>query len=93
MRAGKVVENRWFRIYLYKSAGHTARLGLAIGKRVMFTATTRNFAKRLIRETFRREISFEFPLDVIVYVKRPLSPKASAKGRRALVELLKADQP
>jgi len=84
--------NKWFVIYVRKNESSFARLGIIASKRIMPKAVSRNFAKRLIREAFRRGFSARCTLDVVVHAKRLINPENSAEGRLALVQLLQAVQ-
>lgn len=84
--------NKWFAVYVRKNESGFARLGIIASKKTMPKAVSRNFAKRLIREAFRRGISAEYALDIVVRAKRQINPENSAEGRLALVQLLQAVQ-
>jgi ribonuclease P protein component len=57
------------------------RLGLAIGRKVVHAAVTRNRLKRLIRESFRRHQRTLGHLDIVVWVRKDLvDPVATAFG-------------
>lgn len=84
--------NKWFVVYVQKNEEGIARLGVIASKRIMPKAVSRNFAKRLIRDIFRRSLSSDHALDVVVRAKRLLDPKTSKEGRLALVQLLQTVQ-
>ena len=84
--------NKWFVIYVRKNESGFARLGIIVSKRIMPKAVSRNLAKRLIREAFRRGFSAGCTLDVVVHAKRQISPENSVEGRFALVQILQAVQ-
>lgn len=84
--------NKWFVVYVRKNESGFARLGIVASKRTMPKAVSRNLAKRLIREAFRRGFLAGCALDVIVRAKRQINPENSAEGRLALVQLLQAVQ-
>lgn len=84
--------NKWFAVYVQKNKENIARLGVIASKRTMPKAVSRNFAKRLIRETFRKNFSALCALDIVVRAKRPLNPETSREGQLALVQLLQAVQ-
>ena len=73
-----------FVIYYRPNALTTARLGLAVSKRVARRATVRNQLKRLLRETFRHHRALLPALDFVVLLK----PEASVTGMRPLREAL-----
>ena len=86
------ITNKWFVVYVQKNEVGISRLGVVASKRVMPTAVSRNFAKRLVREAFRRSFSVDRALDVVVRARRQLSPETSLEGRQALAQLLQAVQ-
>ena len=86
------ITNKWFVVYVQKNEVGISRLGVVASKRVMPTAVSRNFAKRLVREAFRRSFSVDRALDVVVRARRQLSPETSMEGRQALAQLLQAVQ-
>ena len=51
-------------------------------------STNRNYAKRLIRETFRRNFPADRSLDIVIRLRRSLSREFSREGREMLVQLL-----
>lgn len=73
-----------FVIYYRPNAHATARLGLAVSKRVARRATVRNQLKRLLRETFRHQRALLPALDFVVLLK----PEASSTGTKPLREAL-----
>ena len=60
----------------------TARLGLAVSRRVDKRAVVRNRIKRVLRETFRCHLAQLLPGDVVVVVK----PAAASLGNAALAQ-------
>jgi ribonuclease P protein component len=82
--------NKWFVIYARNNESGCSRLGLVVSKKTMPKAVTRNFAKRLVREVFRRDFPAGLPLDIVVRARRLINPENSAEGRQALVYLLQA---
>ena len=86
------ITNKWFVVYVQKNEVGISRLGVVASKRVMPKAVSRNFAKRLVREAFRRSFSADRALDVVVRARRQLSPETSMEGRLALAQLLQAVQ-
>lgn len=84
------LSNEWFTVYARANEQGFARLGMAVSKKVMPKAVTRNTAKRLIRETFRHEFPVAQALDVVVYARRRITSAEVANGRSALIRLLRA---
>lgn len=84
----KSLVNKWFAIHLVTSNRKFARLGMVVSKRTMAKSVSRNFAKRLIRETFRLNLSDLPPLDFVVRIRRNLTKESSIEARIALLELM-----
>lgn len=79
-------------VYVRKNESGFARLGLVVSKKTIPKAVARNYAKRLIREAFRRDFPSEHALDVVVRARRQINPENLAEGRQALAQLLQAMQ-
>lgn len=84
---GKSVSNPWFVVYFRKNDAGVSRLGVVVSKRTEPRAALRNFAKRLIRERFRRDFLASRGLDIVVRVRRQLNQGNSSVGREALLQL------
>ncbi len=83
----KSVSNPWFVVYFRKNEAGVSRLGVVVSKRTEPRAAQRNFAKRLIRERFRRDFLAPRGLDIVVRVRRQLNRSNSSVGRDALLQL------
>ncbi len=71
-----------------RSEGCHCRLGLAIAKKQLKRAVDRNRIKRLIRETFRQEPSFEDKaIDIIVMTRHSVRAKTNAELQQSLQQL------
>jgi ribonuclease P protein component len=64
-----------------------ARLGIIASKKIMPRAVSRNYAKRLIRDAFRRNFPAELGLDIVVSARRAVSRENSGLIRTALMQL------
>jgi len=84
----KSLINKWFTIHIVDSNHEFARLGMVISKKIMAKSVSRNFAKRLIRETFRRNCSQLPSLDFVVRIRRNLTKETSIEARTALLDLM-----
>jgi len=84
----KSLVNKWFAIHLVASNRAFARLGMVVSKRTMAKSVSRNYAKRLIRETFRLNLTDLPPLDFVVRIRRSLTKESSNEARIALLELM-----
>ena len=73
-----------FVVHAMANGSAFARLGIVVSKRVARRAVDRSYAKRLIRETFRREQKRLVGFDVLVRPRRLLS---RADGPGAATEL------
>lgn len=88
----KRLTNKWFAVYVRKNESGFARLGIVASKKTMPKAISRNFAKRLIREMFRREFPIGSAVDIVVRARQKISPENSVEGRLALAQLLQTAQ-
>lgn len=86
------LNNKWFVVYVRKNKSGFARLGIIASKKIMPRAASRNFVKRLIRETFRCKFPVGRALDIVVRAKRQISPESLAEGQLALMQLLQTIQ-
>ncbi len=87
-----VVSNKWFVVYVRPNEGKASRLGIIVSKKIAPNAASRNFAKRLVREGFRRSFPRECALDVIVRVRRLVGRAAANEVSGALFQLLRGVQ-
>lgn len=79
----------WFAVHSeINSLGHS-RLGMSVTKRVLASATRRNFAKRLIRECFRQIARHDTARDIVVRLRKPMNKQDIPAARSVLRELLK----
>lgn len=84
------LNNKWFSIYLRANELGFSRLGIIVSKRTIPKAVARNFAKRMIRETFRCNFSANCSLDIVVRAKRQCNPESSVEGKLALIDLFRS---
>lgn len=82
--------NKWFAVHLVKTANGYARLGMVVSKRTMPKSVARNYAKRLIRECFRQNLTVLPELDFVIRIRRNLTQNTSSEARSALISLLLA---
>lgn len=87
-----IITNKWFAIHTQKNDAGISRLGIVVSKRIMSTAASRNFAKRMIREVFRRNISVDCTLDILIRVRRKLGQEDTREVRMALFQILQKVQ-
>jgi ribonuclease P protein component len=78
------MQTEYFSVHVLSNELPYARLGVVTAKRVAPRAVDRNFAKRVVRERFRRQQGRLAGLDVLVRVRRRV-PKE--QGRVAGDEL------
>jgi ribonuclease P protein component len=84
----KGLTNKWFTIYFVDSNLEFPRLGMVVSKRTMSKSVSRNFAKRLIRETFRLNSDKLLSRDYFVRVRRNLTKNTTIEARDALINLM-----
>jgi ribonuclease P protein component len=58
-----------------------SRLGLVVPKRICRSAARRNWIKRMVRESFRRAVPADIPLDCVVRLRRDLAPAQAVAAR------------
>lgn len=91
--ARQVESNRYFRIHwavrpdVDDRSAPSARLGLAIAKRVARRAVDRNRIRRIARETFRLRRQILRPVDFVVLAKPPAAEADSGTLKLALEQL------
>jgi len=83
----------WFDVYcvatlagsgMHPAAPDASRLGLVVPKRICRSAARRNWIKRLVRESFRREMPVSLAIDCVVRLRRALSLADAAAARSEL---------
>ena len=84
----KSLINKWFSIHLLTNNHGLPRLGMVVSKRIMAKSVSRNYAKRLIRETFRINFVNLPALDFVVRLRRNLTKDSSTEARLALLQLM-----
>lgn len=87
-----VSSNEWFVIHARRNRAGVARLGVTVSKRVARHASARNFAKRLVREGFRRLFPAACAVNIIVRVRKQLDGESAQQGAEALARLLRGVQ-
>ncbi len=87
-----VSSNEWFVVYVRTGRAGRPRLGVTVGKRVAPHATARNFAKRLVREGFRRALPAACAVNVIVRVRKQVDRSTAQQAAEALARLLQGVQ-
>jgi ribonuclease P protein component len=68
----------------------SARLGLVVGKRALRRAHERNRAKRVLRDTFRRQREALPPMDIVILVTGDAGNRAFRESLEALLSELQA---
>src|SRR4051812_1183088 len=77
-----------FTVHAIRNQKPFARLGIIAGKRIVQHSVTRNFLKRLIRETFRHYQRELGGYDVLVRVRRSVARTEAGAARTELTSLL-----
>lgn len=85
-RDGKRFSSKTFQIQYRQTDGSTARLGMAVSRRVSKRAVVRNRIRRLIRETFRLARPGLPPCDILV-IARAAEGSDAATARAELREI------
>ncbi len=83
------VGSRWMTLLAAPNTLGSARLGLAISRKVARTAVARNRIKRLVRESFRHNRDQICPLDIVVLGRGDIASQASGTLNTALEKLWK----
>jgi ribonuclease P protein component len=86
--AAHFYSNKWFAIYARRNKIGTSRLGIIVSKKAAPHAVNRNYAKRLIREKFRRDFPIWYAVDIVVRLRRSMDQGTSGGVPEALVQLL-----
>lgn len=84
--------NHWFVLYATENQSGISRLGVAASKKMLPKASARNFAKRMVREAFRRHVPYHCGLDVVITARRTIDAETAAASRLALTQQLQALQ-
>jgi len=64
----------------------SSRLGLVVPKRICRSAARRNWIKRMVRESFRREMPSDVPFDCVIRLRRMLERSDAPAARIELGE-------
>lgn len=78
------ISNAYITIRARRRASETPRLALAIAKKHVSSAVKRNRIKRIVRESFRRNVVLLAMLDVVVISRPALAGIDNASLRQAL---------
>ena len=79
---------RYFRVYFRPNGLTYARLGVVVGKSLAPRASTRNFCKRMVRETFRELKRRIAGVDLVVRARAVSMTRQTMRARKELRELL-----
>lgn len=82
-----VYRNEWFTVRARSNGAGISRLGVAVSKKTAPRAVSRNLAKRLVRDVFRRTFPLHCGLNIIVQVRRQLDGNTAQAGAEALARL------
>ncbi len=83
-----VVAGRYFQVFWRRNDVGGARLGIVAGRKAAGIAVRRNYARRVVRETFRLSRGRLAAIDFVVRVIRPLRRAEAPAARLELTELL-----
>lgn len=87
-----ITSDNWFVLYARSSNLECSRLGIIVSKRIEPKASSRNFAKRLIRETFRRKVPQQCAIDIVVRVRRKFGRQFAQDISESLTRLMSGIQ-
>jgi len=85
--AAKRISSRHFKAEYHCSSSETARLGMAVSRRVSKRAVERNRIRRTIREYFRLTRHVLPPFDLLVIARQSAAGQANATLRADLLVL------
>ena len=88
LKAGRKLRGRYAVVHVGKSHAVVARLGVALTRKMIPHAVERNRVRRLVRETFRRHVAKQLPLDCVVTLRKSISRTELAPLHDELVSLL-----
>ncbi|MGB8339224.1 MAG: ribonuclease P protein component [Burkholderiales bacterium] len=63
-------------LYAKPTLSEQARIGITVSKKIAPLSVTRNYARRIVREVFRRHAGEFAGLDIVVRVQKPFPKKA-----------------
>jgi ribonuclease P protein component len=86
-RARGQARNRYFRLRYGANAGVSARLGMAVSRRVATRAVERNRIKRLVRESFRHRRAQLPCVDILIIAQREAAYQPARVLREELAQL------
>jgi ribonuclease P protein component len=88
LKAGRKVRGQYAVLHVGKSPGAASRLGIALTRKMIPHAVQRNRVRRLVRETFRRHVARQLPVDCVLTLRRPISRTELGPLRAELLTLL-----
>lgn len=86
------VAGKFFQVYAKPNGRAVSRLGITVNKRFVPQATSRNFCKRLARETFRVHGTMLSGVDLVVRARSVVLTASSACARAEILELMQRAQ-
>ena len=88
LKAGRKLRGQYAVLHVGKSPGAASRLGIALTRKMIPHAVERNRVRRLVRETFRRHVAKQLPVDCVLTLRQSISRTELAPLRAELVTLL-----
>ena len=88
-RTGQRIGTRFFNAQAVAGDGDTARMGLAVSRRVSTRAVRRNRIKRIARESFRAARASLPPIDILLIARESANAEDNATLRADLAALWK----
>jgi ribonuclease P protein component len=88
LKAGRKVRGRYAVLHVGTARAGVSRLGVALTRKMIPHAVERNRVRRLVRETFRRHVAKQLPVDCVVTLRQPISATDLGSFRAELGTLL-----
>ena len=86
------VAGKFFQVYAKPNGRAESRLGITVNKRFVPQATSRNFCKRLARETFRVHRVALNGVDLVVRARSVVLSASSTLARAEILDLMQRAQ-
>ena len=87
LKAGRKVRGRYAVLHVGKSSAGFSRLGVALTRKMIPHAVERNRVRRLVRETFRRHVAKQLPVECVVTLRQAV-PRAELEAFRAELDTM-----